>query len=95
MATIAVCCPRCGSEGVIKRGKTDRGSQRYLCQNEACAQSSFLLDYRYQGYRLEIKRQVVDMAMNSSGVRDTARVLGISTGTVLSELKKSSSLSTR
>jgi len=72
-----------------------RGSQRYLCQNEACDQSRFLLNYRYQGYRFEIKRQVVDMAMNGSGVRDTTRVLGISTGTVLSELKKSDSLSNR
>ena len=95
MATAAVCCPRCGSDGVIKRGKTDRGSQRYLCPNEACDQSSFLLNYRYHGSRLEIKRQVVDLAMNGSGVRDTARVLGISTGTVLSELKKSDSLSNR
>jgi hypothetical protein len=28
------------------------------------------------------------MALNGSGIRDTARVLGISTDTVLSELKK-------
>ncbi|HYQ92581.1 MAG TPA: IS1-like element transposase [Candidatus Competibacteraceae bacterium] len=73
---------------MIQPGKTDRGSQRYLCQNEACDQSSFLLNSRYQGYRFESKREVVDMAMNGSGMRDTARVLGISTGTVLSELKR-------
>jgi transposase-like protein len=28
------------------------------------------------------------MALNGSGIRDTARVLGISTDTVISELKK-------
>ena len=95
MATVAVRCPRCGSEEVIKRGKTDSGSQRYLCRKEACDQNSFLLGYRYAGYRPETKRQVVDMAMNGSGVRDTARVVGISTGTVLSELKKSRPLSSR
>lgn len=95
MATVAVRCPRCGSEEVIKRGKADSGSQRYLCRNDTCDQGGFLLDYRYQGYRPEVKRQVVDLAMNGSGVRDTARVLGISTGTVLSELKKSRPLSSR
>ena len=95
MATVAVCGPRCGRDGVIKRGKTDRGSQRYLCQNEACDQSRLLLNYRYQGYRRELKRPVVNMAMNGGGVRETARGRGISTGTVLSELKKNGSLSNR
>lgn len=88
MATVAVRCPRCGSENVVKRGKTDTGSQRYLCRHAACTQGSFLLDYRYQAYRPQVKRQIVDMAMNGSGVRDTARVLGISKDTVVSELKK-------
>jgi len=36
----------------------------------------------------EIKEQIIDMALNGSGIRDTARVLGISTDTVLNELKK-------
>ena len=33
------------------------------------------------------------MALNGSGIRDTARVLKISTTTVINELKKESSLS--
>ena len=36
----------------------------------------------------EIRRQVVDMALNGSGVRDTARVLRISPTTVIAMLKK-------
>jgi hypothetical protein len=36
----------------------------------------------------EVKHQIIDMSLNASGVRDTARVLRISTDTVLSELKK-------
>jgi len=36
----------------------------------------------------EVKHQIIDMSLNASGVRDTARVLQISTDTVLSELKK-------
>ena len=88
MALVAVRCPHCGSNEVIKRGKTDTGGQRYRCRNAVCAQGSFLLEYRYQGYRPRVKRQIVDMALNGSGIRDTARVLGISKDTVVSELKK-------
>jgi IS1 family transposase len=35
-----------------------------------------------------VKQQIIDMSLNASGVRDTARVLRISTDTVLNELKK-------
>jgi len=97
MVLIAVCCPHCGSDQVVKRGKISNGKQRYLCQNETCTHQTFLLDYDHRARLPEIKRQIVDMALNSSGIRDTARVLGISKDTVISELKKkkaSSSLST-
>jgi transposase-like protein len=33
MTFIAVQCPHCQSEQIVKRGKTARGTQRYLCQN--------------------------------------------------------------
>ena len=36
----------------------------------------------------EVKDLIIDMSLNASGVRDTARSLHISTNTVLSELKK-------
>jgi transposase-like protein len=36
----------------------------------------------------EVKRQISDMAMNGSGIRDTARVLKVSPTTVIEELKK-------
>src|SRR2546427_13186063 len=42
-------CPYCHSDQVVKRGKTRRGTQRYLCQNTACTPRSFLLEYSYQG----------------------------------------------
>jgi transposase-like protein len=32
-----------------------------------------------------VKRQIVDMALNASGIRDTARVLHISIHTVIKE----------
>jgi transposase-like protein len=88
MTFIAVQCPHCDSERIVKRGKTHRGTQRYLCQNTTCARGSFLLDYCNRGCLPEVKQQIIDMSLNASGVRDTARVLRISTDTVLSELKK-------
>ena len=88
MTFIAVRCPHCQSDQIVKRGKTRRGTQRYLCQNTACATGSFLLDYRNRGCLPEVKQQIIDMSLNASGVRDTARVLRISTDTVLRELKK-------
>jgi insertion element IS1 protein InsB len=39
-----------------------------------------------------VKQQICDMAMNGSGIRDTARVLGVSQTTVIDTLKKSPGL---
>ena len=47
-----------------------------------------MLEYSYKAYEPGIKERLVDMAINGSGIRDTARVLKISKGTVISTLKK-------
>ena len=88
MVLIPVSCPDCQSDQVTKRGKTDTGKQRYRCQNPACSHRSFLLDPAYKGRLPAIKQQVIEMSLNGSGIRDTARVLKISTATVIHELKK-------
>src|SRR2546428_1639096 len=88
MTFVTVHCPHCDSEQIVKRGKTCRGTQRYLCQNTACLIGSFLLHYRNRGCLPEVKQQIIDMSLNASGVRDTARSLHISPTTVLSALKK-------
>ena len=85
---IAVRCPHCQKAQVAKRGTTARGTQRYLCRNTICAKNSFLLAYHNQGCLPEVKNLIIDMSLNASGVRDTARSLHMSTNTVLSELKK-------
>src|SRR4029434_9659617 len=74
MTFVTVHCPHCDSELIVKRGKTRRGTQRYLCQNTACITGSFLLDYRNRGCLPEVKQTIVDMCLNASGIRDTARV---------------------
>ena len=95
MAVIPVSCPDCGQHHVVKRGKTQEGKQRYLCVNTKCPKKTFILDYSYNGALPEVKSQIIDMAMNGSGIRDTARVLEISQTTVIRELKKKSRASNR
>jgi transposase-like protein len=85
---IVVRCPHCDSAHIVKRGKTYRGTQRYLCQNMAYVRVKFLQDYRNRGCLPEVKQQIIDMSLAASGVHDTTRVLHIGTYTVLSELKK-------
>ena len=41
MTFIAVRCPHCQSDQIVKRGKTARGTQRYLCQNTLLCQGQF------------------------------------------------------
>jgi transposase-like protein len=84
-----IVCPACGSNEITKSGCTEQGTQRYRCKHEGCTTKTFLLDYRYNAYKPGVKRQVVDMASNGSGIRDTSRVLSISKNTVISTLKKS------
>ena len=85
-------CPSCNTTNVVKNGKSDEGKQRYRCQNPECRRSSFIQNYSYRGYLLEVKQQISDMAVNGSGIRDTARVLKISPTTVIEELKKKSDI---
>jgi transposase-like protein len=81
-------CPHCQGTDIGRHGHTRQGKQRYPCREHRCARRTFLLDYSYPGQSPEIKHQIVEMAMNASGIRDTARVLHVSTNTVMTELKK-------
>src|SRR5262247_3520573 len=83
-------CPHCQGTDIIRHGKTRQGKQRYCCQETVCDGRTFLLEYSYAGHSAAIKQQIVDMAMNASGIRDTARVLHVSPTTVIKELKKKS-----
>jgi transposase-like protein len=72
-------CPHCHGTDLVRHGTTRPGKQRYRCRAQRCAGRTFLLDYSYPGQSPEVKRQIVDMALNASGIRDTARVLHVST----------------
>ena len=89
MVSIPVHCPYCHSTEVIKAGQHANGTQRYRCQNDRCVRRIFLLEYQDRGRVPDIRRQVVDMAINGSGIRDTARVLRISPTTVIAVVRYS------
>ena len=86
MATIQVNCRFCNqTESVRKHGIGAAGFQRFRCLD---CKRLFQLDYAYEAYKPEPKEQIIDMAMNSSSVRETAHVLKGRYNTVLRILKK-------
>jgi transposase-like protein len=83
-----VLCPDCGSDDVVKHGRSDEGKQRYKCRNPECGRCTFIRTYAYRGYLPQVKEQITEMTLNGSGIRETARVLKISPTTVIETLKK-------
>lgn len=80
-----VSCPSCVSTDLVKNGHSENGTQRYRCN--AC-KKSFQCVYRYNARKPGVKEQIIELTMNSSGVRDISRTLKVSTATVISTLKK-------
>lgn len=85
---VAVCCPHCQSSEVVRHGKSSNGKERFRCLEAECPYQTFSLNLAYPGRNREVKQQITEMTLNGSGVRDIARVLHISTSTVIRELKK-------
>ena len=87
MATIQVQCRFCTkTDPVGKHKKGHAGFPRFRCIE---CRKTFQLDYVYEARKPDIKDKIVEMAMNSSGVRETGRVLNIGYNTVLRTLKNS------
>ncbi|EDU60936.1 insertion element protein [Providencia stuartii ATCC 25827] len=81
MATISVTCRFCGLTDPVKKHGTGNGG------HPRCR--TFQLDYTYNACQPGIKEQVVELAMNNAGIRDTARALHISINAVVRTLKNS------
>lgn len=85
MITQVLCCPYRQGIDLVRNGKTRQGKQGFLCRESDCDRRTFILNYAYPGQSQKVKQQIVDMALNGSGIRDTARVLHVSTSTVIKE----------
>ena len=60
MELIAVLCPPCHSDHVIKGGKTKAGQQRSQCQNTGCPRESFQRALFDKGRAPARQEQIVD-----------------------------------
>ena len=86
MVLEAVICKHCGQTQHVKRyGTTRAGTQRYRCYD--CSRT-FVRTYTNKACDPLIKEQILQMVLNGSGVRDTARVLKVNRNTVSSQFKK-------
>jgi len=72
-------CPYYQGIDIVRHGMPLEGKQRSRCRECLLGRGrTFLLEYTYAGQSPEVKQQIVDMAMNASGIHDTARVLHVS-----------------
>ena len=85
MQTKEITCPRCSRGNVIKHGISAAGKQRYRCRR--CGRQ-FIIDYTRRGHDPAVRRLVVPLSLNGCGIRDIARVLYLSTNTVLKLLRR-------
>lgn len=66
-------CPHCPGTNIVRHGTTRQGKPRYRCRTYPEHGRTFLLAYAYAGQAPDVKRHIVDMAFNASGIRETAR----------------------
>jgi transposase-like protein len=91
MVTLIVSCRYCGNQDAVRRkGLTTNGNQPHRRTGYKCeyCKRSLQQVYTHKAHEPGIKERVVDMPLNGSGIRDTARVLKINMNTVMSTLKK-------
>jgi transposase-like protein len=66
-------CPHCHSTDVVKHGRSSyNGKAPYRCCNLDCPRLTFSLNLNYPGRNPEVKKQIVEMTLNGSGIRDIA-----------------------
>jgi len=83
-----VTCPHCGSDDLVKNGHRKDRTQRWHCNN---CKKYFQFEFRYNARKPGVKEQIIELTMNSSGVRDISRTLKINKNTVIAVLKKNAS----
>ena len=83
--TTALHCSHCQSNDLVKNGKSSNGTQKWQCNS---CKKHFRIDYRYKAWQVGTKEKIIEMTLNSSGVRDIGRLLHISKDTVCAVLKK-------
>lgn len=78
-------CFRCVDERnlMVRNGKILSGKKRYLCK---ICKATRVESYTYSAYQTNIDRQIIILTKEGLGIRSTARVLQISTATLLKRI---------
>lgn len=76
-------CPSCSSDRVIKNGRTANNKQQFACKN---CRKRFIIDYCYKAYSSSINTNIIALIKEGSGIRSIARLLRISTITLLARI---------
>jgi insertion element IS1 protein InsB len=85
MASNQTWCCRCVGEirNMIKYGKTKSGNQRYICK---LCNKTRVENYIYRAYDPNIDSDIIVFTKEGLGIRSTARLLRISTTTLLKRI---------
>lgn len=76
-------CPKCKSKDVIKNGFTKNKKQQYICKS--CGKRCIEF-YSNLAYRQNINQNIIQFTKEGLGIRSTARLLKISTTTLLKRI---------
>lgn len=80
---IKQCCIYCRSDNIIKHERAGNGKQRYLCRQ---CHKRYVGAYTYAAYQPMTNQGIVRLTQEGLGIRSTARVLHISTTTLLKRI---------
>jgi len=76
-------CPRCREKKTVRNGTTKNKKQQYYCKS--CGKR-FIENYTYQAYKSNTNKKIIQLTKEVLGIRSTARILKISTTTLLKRI---------
>lgn len=76
-------CPSCSSNHVIKNGFTANRKQQFICKS---CKTRFIDFYTYKAYNNWVNKRIIQFTKEGLGIRSTARILKISTTTLLKRI---------
>jgi len=76
-------CPSCSSNSVVKNGFTANKKQQFICKS---CKNRFIDYYTYKAYNQWVNKRIIQFTKEGLGIRSTARILKISTTTLLKRI---------
>ncbi len=86
MVAIKIKCQHCGSQNIVRNGRTSNDKQRYLCRD--CGRRS-REHPQPNGYTAEERAKILRAYRGGSSLPDLQHTFGVSRNTVIAWLNKS------